>query len=419
MGGSSQSRRSLAAIVFTDIVEYSALVQKNEDMTLKLANRDLNIFKKLCDRYEGKVLKSTGDGLLIFFESAVQAVACSLRMQEAVSIIAQKVPPDRRLSHRIGVHLGDVFVSPDDVMGDGVNIASRIQEEAEPGGICISQTVYDVVKNRLGLKVVPLGARELKNIKESVPIYRIVLDAADMEKAGRVSELFAAKRKWILSGAAVAAAAAALLLVFLPDWGEGDTGQGKGDDVNQTAQDRPIPPKPQPYPGPHVPKDKLPEPADPDMMKVVEEARRRFLPNRDFDGLVKFLEKKGFGESKYCKCYVEISRMNAAVDSQLKSHTKDNPLEINMDGIRGKLRGRIWCEDDRIAIDIEGQVKTERFTLDQLPWGLKLAAFFRLAKTDSQRMLVAFLSRELKEIGLLRKGRLPHHRPRPKGRGPK
>jgi class 3 adenylate cyclase len=170
-------QRTLAAIVFTDVVNFSGLVQQNEEHALRLVQRDLDGIRAIAARQEGQVLKSTGDGLLIFFNSAVQAVSCSLEIQRWLAAEATRLAPGDALQHRIGIHLGDVFVSETDVMGDGVNIAARLQTEAEPGGICISQTVYDVVKNQLGIKTTYLGPRDLKNIRQAVPVYRILIDA--------------------------------------------------------------------------------------------------------------------------------------------------------------------------------------------------------------------------------------------------
>jgi hypothetical protein len=129
------------------------------------------------------VLKTTGDGLLLYFSSAVQAVACALAMQRLFAGQAKTQPAAETLTHRVGIHLGDVFVNDQDVMGDGVNIAARLQAEAQPGGICISQTVYDVVKNKLALHVTRLGPRELKNISQAVPIYRLLLEASALGAA--------------------------------------------------------------------------------------------------------------------------------------------------------------------------------------------------------------------------------------------
>lgn len=169
----SRSQRALAAIVLTDAVGFSARMSVDEEGTLALIQRDLELISRLCDRYEGQVLKSTGDGLLMSFVSAVQAVSCSQEIQKELAHLADGLPPGEYLQHRIGIHLGDVLFSHSDVLGNGVNIAARLQTQSSPGGICISQTVYDVVKARLDLHLTFLGPLRLKNIKEPVPAYEI------------------------------------------------------------------------------------------------------------------------------------------------------------------------------------------------------------------------------------------------------
>jgi class 3 adenylate cyclase len=182
-------QRTLAAIVFTDAVGFSAHMQKDEETTLLLLKQDFETMRELCTQHEGSVLKTTGDGLLLHFASAVQAVACALAVQRAFAERAKERPADKNLMHRVGIHLGDVFVDKKDVMGDGVNIAARLQAEAEPGGICISQTVYHVVRNKLALHVTRLGPRELKNISESIPIYKLLLKAQSIEEAAKSKRL--------------------------------------------------------------------------------------------------------------------------------------------------------------------------------------------------------------------------------------
>lgn len=168
-------QRTLAAVVFTDGVNFSTRMALNEDRTLQLLRQDLELMRELCRCFSGRVLKSTGDGLLMCFISAVKAVECAVEIQRSLTIATQDLPPGDALQHRIGIHLGDVFISDTDVMGNGVNIAARLQAESEPGGICISQTVYDVVRNSLRLETIYLGPRELKNIPGEVPVYRIRL----------------------------------------------------------------------------------------------------------------------------------------------------------------------------------------------------------------------------------------------------
>ncbi|UZQ54831.1 adenylate/guanylate cyclase domain-containing protein [Trichothermofontia sichuanensis B231] len=166
-------QRILSAIVFTDGVAFSARMAEDEEKTLRLIRRDLALMRKVCDSFEGQVLKSTGDGLLMSFNSALKAIECAIEIQKLLSDNAVTLPPDQVLAHRIGIHIGDVFISQGDVMGNGVNIAARLQAEAKPWGICISQTVYDVVRRDIPVEAKYLGPRHLKNIPEAIPIYEI------------------------------------------------------------------------------------------------------------------------------------------------------------------------------------------------------------------------------------------------------
>src|SRR4051812_301598 len=215
----TRGQRSLAAIVFTDVVSFSARMQTDEETTLELLKRDFDAMRDICTQHQGSVLKTTGDGLLLYFSSAVQAVACALAMQRFFAEQAKTRPPSQSLVHRLGIHLGDVFVNDQDVMGDGVNIAARLQAEAEPGGICISQTVYDVVKNKLALHVTRLGPRELKNISQHIPIYKLLLEASVIESVPteESAEALAAKprgpSKPFTRGQKIAMGAAALVVV--------------------------------------------------------------------------------------------------------------------------------------------------------------------------------------------------------------
>ncbi|MEO1591775.1 MAG: adenylate/guanylate cyclase domain-containing protein [Cyanobacteria bacterium J06632_22] len=168
---SPSSQRVLAAIVVTDAVGFSARMSADEERALGLIHKDLDQMGRLCEQFEGQVLKTTGDGLLMYFFSAVQAVDCALAMQRHLGSAAN-VTTDH-FAHRIGIHLGDVYINESDMMGTGVNIAARLEAFAPPGEICVSQIVYDVVKSRLELDATFLGPLALKNIQEPVPAYQI------------------------------------------------------------------------------------------------------------------------------------------------------------------------------------------------------------------------------------------------------
>ena len=174
-----KGHRTLATVVFTDCVGFSARMSVDEEHTLDLIRRDLALMARTCEQFEGRVLKTTGDGLLMCFSSAVKAVECAIATQQAIGATAIILPPKDYLMHRIGIHLADMYITQTDVMGNGVNIAARLQTEADPGGICISQTVYEVAKNGLEFHTQYLGPRELKNIREVVPAYKILLTPED------------------------------------------------------------------------------------------------------------------------------------------------------------------------------------------------------------------------------------------------
>jgi class 3 adenylate cyclase len=175
----SQGQRILAAIMITDAVGFSKRMSIDEGLTLQLIDRDLTLIAEACSDYGGTVLKSTGDGLLIYFVSAVEAVSCGLEIQQKLVDLAEEAAPEQYLDHRIGIHLGDILVSEQDVMGNGVNITARLQTFAKPRGLCVSQTIFDVVKARLTLHSVFLGPLQLKNIQEPVPAYQISLTPDD------------------------------------------------------------------------------------------------------------------------------------------------------------------------------------------------------------------------------------------------
>jgi class 3 adenylate cyclase len=167
-------QREVAVIMFTDAVSFSARVHEQEVPTLHRLERDVEFMRERCAAFAGRVLKSTGDGLLVQFSSAVQAVSCAVEIQRAFGSRIPHQGEPQFLRHRIGIHLGDVFVSEGDLMGDGVNVAARLMGEAAAGGIVISRMVYDLVKNKLPLNVQHLGPRQLKNIREPVDMIRVL-----------------------------------------------------------------------------------------------------------------------------------------------------------------------------------------------------------------------------------------------------
>ena len=169
--------RGLAAVVFTDVVGYSSRMQRDETGTMALVAADFELMRERCAEHEGEVLNSMGDGLLMCFTSAVQAVACALQIQADFGRRRSTLPPERSLEHRMGVHIGDVFrQETGGVAGDGVNIAARLEGKAPPGGVCISQMVHDTVKGKVPMQAVFIGPESFKNITEPIPIWHVAAE---------------------------------------------------------------------------------------------------------------------------------------------------------------------------------------------------------------------------------------------------
>ena len=167
-------QRRLAAILAADVVGYSRMMQADEAGTLTaLKSRRSDILQPLVSKHYGRLVKVMGDGVLVEFASAVNAVACSVELQEAMDNANASLAEDRRIILRIGLNLGDVMVEGSDIYGDGVNIASRLEALADPGSVFVSRTVYNHVRGKLKLGFEDLGDQQLKNIAEPVRIYRV------------------------------------------------------------------------------------------------------------------------------------------------------------------------------------------------------------------------------------------------------
>src|SRR5215472_14568723 len=169
-------RRRLAAILAADVVGYSRLMQADEAGTLAtLKSRRTEIFQPRVSKHHGRIVKLMGDGALVEFASAVDAVECAVQLQQGMDSANADLSEDRRIRLRIGVNLGDVMVEGSDLYGDGVNIAARLESLADPGGVFVSRTVVNHVRGKVKLEFEDLGDKQLKNIAEPVRAYRIVL----------------------------------------------------------------------------------------------------------------------------------------------------------------------------------------------------------------------------------------------------
>ena len=171
--------RRLAAILVADVVGYSRLMELDEVGTLTaLKAHRQELIDPAISHHHGRTVKLMGDGVLVEFASVVDAVTCAVTIQTGMAKRNDAVPGDRRIELRIGVHLGDIIVEDDDIYGDGVNVAARLEGLAEPGGICLSQQAYDQVETKLNLAVEDLGPQQVKNIARPMRAYRVLHEGA-------------------------------------------------------------------------------------------------------------------------------------------------------------------------------------------------------------------------------------------------
>jgi adenylate cyclase len=169
----SQVKRRLAAILCADAVQYSRLMEADEDGTLHRLRACREAIGGLVAAHDGRIVNTWGDAVIVEFASVIEAVRCAVEIQDELARRNEALPAKQRMVFRIGLNLGDVMVDGDDIYGDGVNIAARLQQIAEPGGIVISATVYDQVKTKLALGFERLGVQSVKNLSEPVDTYLV------------------------------------------------------------------------------------------------------------------------------------------------------------------------------------------------------------------------------------------------------
>jgi len=167
--------RRIAAILAADVAGYSRLVGDDEEGTLaRLRALRRELIDPEIAAHRGRIVHVTGDGLLIEFASAIDAVRCAVAVQRSMAGAAAG-PPERRIQYRVGLHVGDVLADGDDILGDSVNIAARLEGIAEPGGICVSAAAYEQVRGKLEIAVADMGEQDLKNIARPLRTYRVLL----------------------------------------------------------------------------------------------------------------------------------------------------------------------------------------------------------------------------------------------------
>ena len=161
--------------MFTDMVGYTSLSERNESLAMELLEEQRKLLRPIFTMHNGKEIKTIGDAFLVEFASALEAVRCAYEIQESLHELNSGRSSERRIPLRIGIHLGDVIHSQNDVYGDAVNVASRIEALAPPGGICVTEQVYDHIRNKFEFPLQSLGKKDLKNIGEKLEVFRAVL----------------------------------------------------------------------------------------------------------------------------------------------------------------------------------------------------------------------------------------------------
>ena len=184
--------RKLAAIMFTDIVGYTALTQRDETLSLQLLEEHRRLLRPVFTKHEGKEIKTLGDSFLVEFTSVLQAVRCGLEVQDSMVQYNNTATQEHQMQIRIGIHIGDVVYQENDIFGDGVNIASRLQERADVGGICISQDVYSQIRTKGEFQAEYVGEVELKNVLTPIPLYKVL---TKQELAQRATDMAMKKAK--------------------------------------------------------------------------------------------------------------------------------------------------------------------------------------------------------------------------------
>jgi class 3 adenylate cyclase len=167
--------RRIAAVLAADVAGYSRLVGADEEGTLAALKRHRGeLIDPRIKEHRGRIVNTTGDGMLVEFASALDAVRCAVTMQRAMAAAVSR-PPEQRIQYRVGINVGDIIADGNDILGDSVNIAARLEGIAEPGGICLSAAAYEQVRGKLDIAVADMGEQDLKNIARPLRTYRVVL----------------------------------------------------------------------------------------------------------------------------------------------------------------------------------------------------------------------------------------------------
>ena len=346
-----EQKRVLAAIVFTDVVGFSKLTGQNESRTFVAVQRDLTLMQNLCRSHRGEVLNTMGDGMMMSFSSAVDAMACALEIQRTIFSQGKTLSPGDRLEHRIGVHIGDIIRDGANVFGDGVNVAARLQAAAKPGAICYSGAVHDIVKNKLKFDFESTTQQQMKNVgivkMWQVPPIRdfrlrqataaITEHQIDTSIQGGAKGLRALS---LLFTSAMLVLGIGLLFLFIkkpPTFSGKPVKSNLGKVLNDTktklaAQSA--------KKDPALPKEGEPNGGTPPA-GVIDEAVTMLVKRYDFDGAVKYLADHGTDKTPEgtdaTTRYAALSQMMAWLQNEVSTATADKPIIASLAGGDGKF----------------------------------------------------------------------------------
>ena len=212
-----ETTRRLATILAADVVGYSRLMAEDEEATVRTLRAHREIIDRLIARHEGRIFHTAGDSVIAEFGSAVEAVRCATTIQDELRVRNAELPEDRRMLLRIGINIGDVIVDGDNLLGDGVNVAARLEGIAQPGGVCISGGTFDQVKNKLSIGFEDLGPQAVKNIPEPVAAFRITGAPGTVSAATPAAPERRTSTGAMLAGAVVVSIAVAAIWLLRPE----------------------------------------------------------------------------------------------------------------------------------------------------------------------------------------------------------
>ena len=204
-------KRKLTTILAADVVGYSALMAADEEATLQTLRTYRAVIDELTARHDGRLFNTAGDAVLLEFPSAVEAVRCAIAIQEDLGVRNAQLADDHQMRFRIGINVGDVMIEGDDLFGDGVNVAARLEGLAEPGGVCISGSTFEQVKNKMSIGFEDIGPQAVKNIPQPVQSFKIVAGPVTVTADALTTAAATGRRTGLGRRPAIAVAAAVLL----------------------------------------------------------------------------------------------------------------------------------------------------------------------------------------------------------------